>query len=70
LNTAAARKLVGKRIEWIGHWCPYRQCGIRRTGTVLEVRSRNVLIDQHGTTDWMWLPEMREIRVLKGEDHG
>jgi hypothetical protein len=30
-----------------------------RTVTVLDVQGRNVLIDDGGMTDWLWIPDYR-----------
>lgn len=29
----------------------------RRVCTVLDVQSRNVLIDEMGAADWLWIPD-------------
>jgi hypothetical protein len=61
MKASELRKLIDKEIEWTepsydgrGDFIGY--------GIVKEVTGRNVLVDQCGTLDWLWLPRMFNIR--------
>ena len=60
------RKLIGQEIEWDTPPDTCRGYYDTKSGIVLEVKSRNVLIDNMGSFDWEWLSKMRNIR-LKGK---
>lgn len=64
MKVSEARKLIGKRIEWMDTFCPWRG-GFVRTGTLRDVKGRNVLVERQGSDDWLWLPNMRDLRELK-----
>lgn len=61
MKAAEARKLIGKPVTWLDTWCP-KNGFILREGVLLEVQGKNVRVDQMGTTDWKWLPDMRELK--------
>lgn len=61
MKAAELRKLIGKEIEWEESYCQWRG-GIIRQGIVKEVTGRNVLVDQFGTNNWEWLPDMKKIK--------
>ena len=58
MKSSDARKLIGRKIEW------RNRHGWRYTGIVLEVAGKNVLIDDMGSIDWKWLPDMYLIRPI------
>jgi hypothetical protein len=62
MKVAELRKLIGKQITWLDTWCPKRGF-IAREGTLLDVKGKNELVDQHGMNDWKWVPDMRNLRA-------
>ena len=60
-TAAAARKLKGKTVNIIDNsgWM-----GRTRTVVIMDVKGKNVLIDDHGSTDWLWLPKVTVMEVL------
>jgi hypothetical protein len=51
---------VGKTIQWEVH---YRLLYKIVTAKVIEVKGRNALIDQSGSTDWVWPPDLTNVRI-------
>ena len=64
MKSNEAKKLIGKNVTWEDHFDLYRG-GILRSGKVIDVKGRNVLIDQLGSTDWKWLPKMADLKESK-----
>lgn len=62
MKAAEARKLIGKPVTWLDSWCP-RRGGIERHGVILEVKGKNVRVDQQGGIDWLWLPNMLQLKI-------
>ncbi len=60
MNAAQARKLIGKTVTWFDTWCPKRGFA-NREGVLLDVKGKNALVDQMGSNDWKWLPDMRNL---------
>ena len=58
------REMIGQKIQWEEHYCPKAGCGLRRSGVLLEVRGRNLLVDQMGSLDWKWVPYMRHLGLV------
>jgi hypothetical protein len=61
MKASKLRELIGKDIEWTDHpdcrgWCR------GKSGTIVQVSGRNVLIDSRGSQDWHWLPQMINIK--------
>lgn len=65
MKTADLRKLIGAELEWEYNHDPHRGTCFVATGIILDVKGRNVLIDQHGSSDWKWLPNMVNLKVIK-----
>lgn len=61
MKSADLRKLIGKEVTWVDTFCPKRG-GIRRYGLLLDVRGKNALIDDLGSNDWKWVPDMVGLR--------
>ena len=64
------RDLIGKEIEWEEHVCPKVGYGLTRSGVLLEVKGRNLLVDKMGSVEWMWLPLMHNLRLLERQLDG
>jgi hypothetical protein len=62
MSAAEARKMIGKPVTWLDTWCP-KNGFIVREGVILEVKGKNVRVDQMGMTDWKWLPDMRQLKL-------
>jgi len=59
------RQMTGKLIQWEEHVCQKSGFGILKTGTVLEVKGKNILVDTMGTTDWKWFPQMHNVKAVQ-----
>ena len=57
MKAAEARKLIGKPVVWMDTYCAKRGY-FQREGVLLAVKGRNVCIDQFGSNDWKWLPDL------------
>ena len=61
MKAAEARKLIGKRIRYRrvtrDYVYPFSEA------IILSVQGKNVLIDQGGMTDWLWLPDVQIVPV-------
>ena len=57
MKASEARRLIGKRVQYRrvtrDYVYPYFEA------TILRVEGRNVLIDEGGMTDWLWLPDVQ-----------
>lgn len=62
------RRLIGKRIQWEEHYDPRSGTSLKRTGILLEVKGRNILVDQMGSNDWKWVPDMRHLKQQDGNE--
>lgn len=62
MKAAELRKLIGKQITWLDTYCP-RYGFLQREGVLLDVKGRNALVDQQGSTDWKWVPDMRHLKA-------
>ena len=60
MKAAELRKLIGKQVTWLDTFCP-KNGFIRREGILLDVKGKNALVDQHGSNDWKWIPDMRHL---------
>lgn len=58
------RKMVGKQIQWEEYYCQKSGHGLPRSGVLLEVKGKNLLIDQMGSVDWKWTPDMLHLRLV------
>jgi hypothetical protein len=57
VKASELRKLKGKQVQ---AWRLSRDYIYPPTTvTVLDVQGRNVLVDYHGITDWLWIPDYR-----------
>lgn len=68
MKTHEIRKLIGQEIEWTDR-PDARGWSRGYSGTVLEVKGRNVLVERGGN-DWFWLPEMYSIKVKTSSGTG
>jgi hypothetical protein len=59
MKASEVRNLIGREIEW------YNRHGWRYSGIVLEVAGKNVLVDNMGSNDWKWLPDMYSIKPIE-----
>ena len=57
MKASELRKLKGRQVQALrlNGFYTYEP----RTVTVLDVQGRNVLIDDGGMTDWLWIPDYR-----------
>ncbi len=62
MKSAELRKLIGRKVTWLDTYCPKRGF-IQREGVILDVKDRNVLVDQQGCHDWKWVPDMRHLKA-------
>ena len=62
MKVSEVKKLIGKTISW-----EKSNYGTTRHGIVLYVRGKNVYVDQLGSTDWLWLPDMISIKEVQNE---
>lgn len=67
MKAAALRKLIGKPVVWDDTFCP-KNGFISREGILLEVRGKNALVDQQGSTDWKWIPDMHGLKAKAAPD--
>jgi len=37
---------------------------LQRRGVLLDVKGKNVLVDQMGSVDWKWVPNMLQLRPV------
>jgi hypothetical protein len=58
------RELIGKQIQWEEYYCPKAGHGLQRRGVLLDVKGKNVLVDQMGSVDWKWVPNMLQLRPV------
>lgn len=52
------RKLIGKKVTWEDTFC-----GLTCEGTVIDVKGPNILIDINGDRDWMWIPDLEDLKA-------
>jgi len=57
MKTPAARKLIGKLVEWDVDSIIQP----KRRGVVKEVTHKNVCINGN----WFWLPDIKELRIVE-----
>ena len=62
------RALIGKLIQWEEYYCQKAGHGLHRVGRLVEVRGRNVLVDQMGSIDWKWVPNMLRIKAVEPQE--
>ena len=65
MKASELRKLKGKQIQArrICRDYVYRP----RTFIILDVQGRNVLVDDRGVTDWLWIPDYSFTLPPSGE---
>jgi hypothetical protein len=61
MKSSEARKLIGKHVTWFDSFCPARG-GLMREAVLIEIKGKNALVDQQGTIDWKWLPNMIDLK--------
>jgi len=66
MKASDARKLIGKPVVWLDTYCP-RRGYIEREGVLVDVRGRNLLIDQMGSIDWKWLPAIAGLKAKQSQ---
>lgn len=67
MNVAQVRKLIGKDVTWLDTYCPKRGY-LQRQGKILDIKGKNVFVDRQGFTDWLWLPEMVNLKEIPSTD--
>lgn len=67
MKAAQMRALIGKKIEWEYAHDRGRGTCLVATGIVKDVKGRNVLVDQQGSYDWKWLPQMANVKEMPDE---
>jgi len=52
MKVSEVKKMIGQKVS-------VRRCysGITDYGIILSVKGKNVEVDFHGMTDWLWLPD-------------
>ena len=60
MKASEARKLIGKQVTMINI-----RSSAERTCAVLDVKGRNVFIDELGCVSWHWLPDLRITAILE-----
>ena len=65
MTSRDAKKLIGKpikynRIHGSYLWWQY--------ATILDVKGKNVLVDEMGMTDWLWLPDVHIVPITPDND--
>jgi len=68
MKTNQLKSLVGKLIQWEEYYCPKAGHGLYRVGRLIELRGRNLLVDQMGSLDWKWLPNMLKIKSAEQQE--
>jgi hypothetical protein len=65
VKASELRRLKGQQVqvERLGRDYVYPQ----KIVTVLDVKGKNVLVDELGMTDWLWIPDYRFTMVLDTE---
>lgn len=66
-SSAVAKSLVGKPVAWEDTWCP-KHGYIARQGVLLELKGKNVLMRENGSSDWKWLDNLHNLRPLVESD--
>ena len=66
-SSAVAKSLVGKRVAWEDTWCP-KYGYIARQGILLELKGKNALVRENGSSDWKWLDHLHNLRPLLDSD--
>ncbi len=62
MKASELRKLIGKPVTWLDTWCPKRGY-IKREGVLMQVQGKNALIDQQGSNDWKWIPDLYQLKA-------
>lgn len=62
MKAAEARKLIGKPVVWLDTYCAKRGY-FQREGVLIDVKGRNVWIEQFGSNDWKWLPDLVDFKA-------
>ncbi|WP_428383752.1 hypothetical protein [Nevskia ramosa] len=62
------RKLIGKRVQWETRPDPHRGTYSVRTGVIVDVMRKNVLVEHGGTSDWKWLPDMNNLKPIEAAE--
>ena len=58
MTSKEAKQLFGKPVKY----CKTGGCYVRWYDvTVIDVKGKNVQIDDGGMTDWLWLPDVRIV---------
>lgn len=65
MTSGEAKKLIGKPIKYARHHSSYI---LWRYATILDVKGKNVLVDEMGMTDWLWLPDVRIVPIPPDND--
>lgn len=67
MKLSLVKSWIGRQIRWEEHYCPKAGYGLQRQGLLLQVRGRNLLVDQGGSIDWKWLPSLMHLRPVDAE---
>ena len=62
MKAADLRKLIGKPVTWLDKFCP-KNGFIKREGILLDVKGKNALVEQNGSNDWKWVPDMQHLKA-------
>jgi hypothetical protein len=54
---------IGKEIEWDSKPDPHRGWYDTRSGILIAIKGRNVIVDCKGNHEWLWVPDMYNIRL-------
>ena len=58
MTSKEAKTLIGKPIKYTKihssyvHWCQ---------AVILDVKGKNVMVEEGGMNDWLWLPDVRIV---------
>lgn len=65
MKSQDAKKLIGKPIKYNRIHSPYLWW---QYATILDVKGNNVLVDEMGMTDWLWLPDVHIVLITPDND--
>jgi hypothetical protein len=65
MTSGEARRLIGKPIKYTRIYSSYI---LWQYAKVLDVKGKNVLVDEMGMTDWLWLPDVHIVPITPDND--
>jgi len=65
MKRSELKALVGKSIRWEENQNSRTLRSDIYAGVVLQVSSKNMLVDMNGNAEWKWIPSMKHLTVIE-----